>query len=389
LRFFSADLLGVIMDFSFTEEQDMLRISARDFLAKECPKAKIRELDKDERGYDPQQWHSMAELGWMGLIFPEEYRGTGAGFMDLVILMEEMGRNILPGPFFSTVALCALPLLEYGSREQKIKFLSAIAKGEAVWTFALAEASGRHKASEVRLRAALKATNYILHGYKLFVTDAHVADYILVVGRTGEGGRPTEGITLFMVDARGPNVKMEAIPTIGGDRQFKVSFDGVSVPKDNVLGEIDNGWGIVDFILQRAAVLKCAEISGACQAVLDMTSTYAKERIQFERPIGSFQAIQHKLADMLIDAEAVQYLLYQAAWGISVGSPSPWQISAAKVKANEAYQRICIEAISAHGAIGYTMDHDVGLYYRRVKAAEFAAGDTDLHREVIASGLGL
>lgn len=377
------------MDFSFTEEQDMLRISARDFLAKECPKSKVREMDKDERGYDPQMWLSMAELGWMGLIFPEEYGGMAANFMDLVILMEEMGRNILPGPYFSTIALCALPLLEYGDSYQKTKFLQQIAKGEAVWTFALAEASGKYRASEVKLRALLEGTNYVLKGYKLFVTDAHVADYILVVSRTGEGNSPDEGITLFIVDAKEPNVKMEAIPTIGGDRQFKISFDSVVVPQDNILGQINNGWDIVDFILQRAAVLKCAEISGACQAVLDITSGYAKERIQFDRPIGSFQAVQHKLADMLIDVEAVQYLLYQAAWGISIGSLSPWQISAAKVKANEVYQRICIEAIAAHGAIGYTMDHDIGLYYRRVKAAEFAVGDTDLFREVIAIQLGL
>jgi alkylation response protein AidB-like acyl-CoA dehydrogenase len=376
------------MDFGFTEEQDMLRISARDFLAKECPKAKVRDLAKDERGYDVQMWHSMAGLGWMGLIFPDEYGGMAASFMDMVILMEEMGRNILPGPFFSTCALCALPLLEYGSSDQKDRFLPQIAKGEAIWTFALTESSGIYKASEVKLGAVLKGTNYILQGHKLFVTDAHVADYILVVGRTGEGKRPEDGITVFIVDAREPNIKKEAIPTIGGDRQFKVSFDKVAVPKDNILGKIGNGWDIVEFMLQRAAVLKCAEISGACQAVLDMTSSYAKERIQFDRPIGSFQAIQHKLADMLIDVEAVQYLLYQAAWEISIGSPSPWQISAAKAKANEAYQRVCIEAIAAHGAIGYTMDHDIGLYYRRVKAAEFAAGDTDLHREVIASRLG-
>jgi alkylation response protein AidB-like acyl-CoA dehydrogenase len=377
------------MDFSLTEEQEMLRILARDFLAKECPKAKVREMDKDGKGYDPQLWRSMAELGWMGLTFPEEYGGMAASFMDLVVLMEEMGKNILPGPFFSTIALCALPVLEYGSSEQKTKFLPQIARGEAIWTFALTESSGRYKASEVELRAVSEGTNYVLQGCKLFVADAHVADYILVAGRTGKGKRPEDGITLFIVDAGEPNVKMEAIPTIGGDRQFKVSFDRVAVPKDNILGKIGNGWDVVDYILQRAAVLKCAEMSGACQAVLDMTSSYAKERIQFNRPIGSFQAIQHKLADMLIDVEAVQYLLYQAAWGISVGSPSPWQISAAKAKANEAYQRICIEAIAAHGAIGYTMDHDMGLYYRRVKAAEFAAGDTDLHREVIAIGLGL
>jgi alkylation response protein AidB-like acyl-CoA dehydrogenase len=377
------------MNFSFTEEQDMLRISARDFLAKECPKAKVREMTRDERGYDPQMWRSMAELGWMGLIFPEEYGGMNASFMDLVILMEEMGRNIVPGPFFSTIALCALPLLEYGSSGQKTRFLPQIVKGDDIWTFALVESSGKYEASEVKLSAVPKGTNHVLQGHKLFVTDAHVADYIVVAGRTGEGNRPEDGITLFIVDAKNPKVKLEAIPTIGGDRQFKVSFDGVVVPGDNILGKTGDGWVIVDFLLQRGAVLKCAEMSGACQAVLDLTSSYAKERIQFERPIGSFQAIQHKLADMLIDVEAVQYLLYQAAWGISIGSPSPWRISAAKAKANEAYQRICIEAIAAHGAIGYTMDHDVGLYYRRVKAAQFAAGDTDLHRGVIAVELGL
>ena len=377
------------MDFSFTEEQDMLRISARDFLAKECPKSRVREMAKDERGYDLQVWHRMAELCWMGLVLPEEYGGMGASFMDLAILMEETGRNILPGPFFSTVALCALPLLEYGSSDQKARFLPQIAKGEAIWTFALAESSGKYRASEVKLRAVLKGTNYVLKGHKFFVTDAHIADYILVAGRTGDGEKPEDGITWFIVDARGPDLRIEAIPTIGGDRQFKVSFDGVTVPLDNILGKIGKGWDIVDFVLQRAAVLKCAEMSGACQAVLDMTSSYAKDRVQFDRPIGSFQAIQHKLADMLIDVEAVQYLLYQAAWGISVGSPSPWQISAAKAKANEAYQRICIEAIAAHGAIGYTMDHDVGLYYRRVTAAQFSAGATDSHRKVIAVGPGL
>ncbi len=377
------------MDFSFTEEQDMLRISARDFLTKECPKAKVREMDSDERGYDPNMWRSMAELGWMGLIFPEEYGGMRGSFMDLVILMEEMGRNILPGPYFSTIALCALPLLEYGSSEQKTKLLPQIAKGEDIWTFALVEQSGRYQASDVKLRALVEGANYILQGHKLFVSDAHVADYMLVVGRTGKGDSLEEGITLFIVNTDGPNVKNEAIPTIGGDRQFRVGFDKAAVPKGNILGKIGSGWDIVNFILQRAAVLKCAEISGACQAVLDITSSYAKERIQFDRPIGSFQAVQHKLADMLIDVEAVQYLLYQAAWGIDVGSPSHWQISAAKVKANEVYQRICIEAIAAHGAIGYTMDHDIGLYYRRVKAAQFVAGASNLHREVVSIQLGL
>ena len=377
------------MDFGFTEEQDMLRASARDFLARECPKATTRQMDKDEKGYDPQIWHDMAALGWIGLTLPEEYGGMGASFMDLVILMEEMGRNIVPGPFFSTVALGALPLLQYGNTEQKDEFLPEICKGDAIWTLALAETSGRYKASEVGLLAQPEGAKYILRGHKLFVADAHVADHILVVSRTGEGGRPEDGITVFIVDGRSPNIKVEAIPTIGGDRQFKISFDRVLVAKANVLGKAGDGWDVVEFMLRRAAVLKCAEMSGACQAVLDITNSYAKERVQFERPIGSFQAIQHKLVDMAIDVEAVQYLVYQAAWEISVDSPSPWQISVAKAKANQAYQRICIDAIAVHGAMGYTMDDDIGLYYRRVKAAEYAAGDTDLHREVLAAGLGL
>lgn len=377
------------MDFGFTEQQDMLRTTARDFLARECPKAKVREIDKDERGYDPRMWHGMAALGWMGLTFPEEYDGMGASFIDLVILVEEMGRNIMPGPFFPTIALCALPLLEYGNSKQKNEYLPQISRGDAIWTLALVETSGGYRPSEVRLRAESEGANYILQGQKFFVEDAHIADYILVVSRTGDGKRPQEGFTALIVDVRHPGIKIEAIPTIGGDRQFGVSFDRVMVPKDNVLGKVGDGWEIVDFVLQRAAVLKCAEMSGACQAVLDTTNSYAKERVQFDRPIGSFQAIQHKLVDMAIDVEAVQYLLYQAAWGISTGLPSPWQISAAKAKANQVYQRICIDAIAVHGAIGYTIDGDIGLYYRRVKAAEYAAGDTDFHREVLAAGLGL
>lgn len=377
------------MDFSFTEEQEMLRTMARDFLANECPKSKVRELDKDEKGYDPKMWRNMAELGWMGLIFPEKYGGTGANFVDLVVLMEEMGRNIVPGPFFSTIALCAIPILEFGTEEQKSKFLPQIIKGEAIWTLALMEPSASYEASGINLSAHLEGDEYVLEGEKIFVPDAHIADYILVAARTGKGETPETGITVFIVQGKSPALKIERIPTMAGDRQFQVTFNKVKVPKNDILGIAGKGWEVVDFILQRAAVLKCAEISGACQAVLDMTSTYARERIQFDRPIGSFQAVQQKLADMLIDVEAIQYLVYQAACSIDEGKPSQLLISTAKAKASEAYQRICIDGITSHGAIGFTWDHDIGLYYRRVKAAQFAAGDIDLHREKIAIELGL
>jgi len=377
------------MDFGFSEQQEMLRTMARDFLTKECPKAKVRELDKDESGYSPQIWKNMAELGWQGLVFPEEYGGTEANFIDLVVLMEEMGRNITPGPFFPTVALCALPILEFGTEEQKTQYLPDIASGKAIWTLAFTEPSASYKPAELNLSATSEGDSYALNGEKIFVADAHIANYLLVVARTAKSKNPEDGITLFIVDVKAPGLKLEKIHTIAGDRQFQVIFNKVKVPKANILGTVNKGWNIVNFILQRAAVLKCAEISGACQAVLDMTSAYAKERIQFDRPIGSFQAVQHKLADMLIDVEGIQYLLYQAACGIADGEPSQLQISIAKAKASEAYQNICIDGITAHGAIGFTYDHDIGFYYRRVRAAEFAAGNVDLHKELIAAELGL
>ena len=377
------------MDFNFSEEQEMLRTLAKDFLTKECTKTKVRELEVDEKGYDPQMWRKMTELGWTGLVFPEECGGINASFMDLTILMEEMGRNILPGPFFSTVALCALPILEYGTSEQKATLLPEIANGTAIWTLALTESSAAYKASEIRTHASLKGEEYILEGTKLFVSDAHIANYLLVIARTSQEANPKEGITAFVVDAKSPGIKVEVIPTIACDKQCQVNFDKVKVPKINILGSEGKGWDIAEFIIQRASILKCAEVLGGCQAVLEMTNTYAKERVQFDRPIGSFQVIQHKLADMLTDVEGLQYLVYQAAWEISSGSPTNLQISAAKAKANEVYEKVCIDGIKIHGAIGFTKDHDIGLYYRRVKAAEFALGDTDLHRERVAIELGL
>lgn len=377
------------MDFGFSEQQEMLRTMARDFLTRECTKAKVREFDKDELGYSPQMWKNMSDLGWQGLVFPEKYGGTEASFVDLVALLEEMGRNITPGPFFATVALCALPILEFGTEEQKEKYLPQIANGEAIWTLALTEPSASYEPSEITLNAKAEGDSYILDGEKIFVSDAHIANFLLVVARTAKAKNPEEGITLFIVDTKDPALKIEHIPTMAGDRQFHIIFNKAHVLKSSILGTVGKGWEIVNYILQRAAVLKCAEISGACQAVLDMTSAYAKERIQFDRPIGSFQAVQHKLADMLIDVEAIQYLLYQAACGIADGEPSQLQISIAKAKASEAYQNICIDGITAHGAIGFTYDHDIGLYYRRVRAAEFAAGNVNLHKELIAKELGL
>ncbi|MBN1375727.1 MAG: acyl-CoA/acyl-ACP dehydrogenase [Dehalococcoidia bacterium] len=378
-----------MMDFDLTEQQNMLKTMARAFLSETCNKNRVRELERDEKGYDPDMLVKMGELGWLGLIFPEEYGGSGADFLDLVVLMEEMGRNITPGPFFTTVGLCAIPVLKFGTINQKRKYLPDIADGRSIWSLVFTESSGRFKASDIHCEVVRDGNNYIINGDKWFAPFAHVADYLLVIGRTDGGGDDNNGLTAFIVKARTKGIKVELIPTIAGDGQCRVKFKNVVVSGHNILGKVNQGWKIVNYMFQRAAILKCAEISGACEAVLEMTQAYAKDRVQFDKPIGSFMAIQHKLVDMLTDIEGLKYLVYHAAWLLSIGSKAEMAVSLAKANANEVYQRVCIDGIKIHGAIGFTMDHDIGCYFRRVKAAEFMLGDTDLHLDKVAVGLGL
>ncbi|MCK4965109.1 MAG: acyl-CoA/acyl-ACP dehydrogenase, partial [Dehalococcoidia bacterium] len=302
------------MDLGLTEEQDMLKTSARDFLQKECPKQLVRQLDESEEGYSPELWRKMAGLGWIGLPFPEEYGGGGGSFLDLVVLLETMGYNILPGPFFSTVVLGGLTILAAGNEEQKKRFLPEIASGGMILTLALTEPSARYDAASVKTTAVVRNGEYVINGTKLFVLDANVADFILCVARTKEATNPENGLTVFLVDTKSPGVKITLLKTLARDKQCEVIFDEVSVPKENVLGELNRGWPTVQGVLQRATVAKCAEMVGGAQAALDMAVAYAKERVQFNRPIGSFQAIQHYCANMVSDVDGSRFVTYKAAW---------------------------------------------------------------------------
>ena len=377
------------MNLDFTEEQEMLRTNARDFLTNECPKALVRELEEDEKGYSPELWGKMAELGWQGLMLPEEHEGMGMGFMDLTVLLEEMGRNIVPGPFFSTVILGCLPILIAGTDEQKKEFLPPVSCGEMILTLALTEPSATYHAAGVETKAVAQGDNFIINGTKLFVENAHIADYMVCVTRTGDGGSAEEGITLFLVDAKSPGIKCEVIPTIALDKLCEVVFEDVSVPKQNMLSELDKGWSIVASTLEHATVAKCAEMVGGAEAALDMTVTHVKQRVQYGRPIGAFQVIQHYCADMWISAETAKSILYVAAWKLSKGLPATLDVAAAKGWINEAYNFVTEMGVICHGAIGVTKDHDMSLYYRRAKAAELAFGDTDFHREAVAHQIEL
>lgn len=377
------------MDFNRTEQQTMLLTMARDFLASANPKSRIRELEKDEKGYDPGMWRRMAELGWMGLVLPEQYGGSGADFMDLVVLMEEMGRNLLPGPFFATVVLAALPILEYGNDEQKAKHLLPIARGEEIWTLAAAETDKGCNYSAIRTTARPDDSGYTLNGEKAFVPCAGAADYMLVLAHTGRGKTLDRGLTLFIVDGQNPGVKTEPILTLTGEKLCQVSYKNVKLGTEDVLGTPGKAGATIEAILEKAGLLKCAEVSGACQAVLDMTCAYAKERVQFGRPIGAFQAIQHKLVHMLTDVEGLQYLVYQAAWLMGMGMPCSEQVAIAKIRANEVYQRVALDGVKIHGAIGFSRDHDIGMYYRRVLASRFFPYDTAYYLEKVADSIGL
>jgi len=377
------------MELGLSEEQEMLRTLARDFLRKECPKQLVKQLDESDEGYSPQLWRKMAELGWMGLVFPERYGGGGGSFLDLVVLLEAMGYNIVPGPFFSSVVLGGLPILGAGNEEQKREFLPRVADGEMILTLALTEPSAGYDAASVKTSAVAHDGEYVINGTKLFVLDAGIADYLLCVARTKEGASPEDGIAIFLVDAKSPGVNCTLLKTLARDKQCEIVFDNVSVPERNILGELDRGWPVVESILEKATVAKCAEMVGGAQAVLEMSVNYAKERVQFNRPIGSFQAIQHYCANMVTDVDGSRFITYKAAWKVSEGLPAAMDVAMAKAWTGEAYGRVTLLGHQILGAIGFTMDHDGHLYYRRAKAGEIIFGDGDFQRAIVAQQLGL
>ena len=377
------------MDLGLNEEQEMLRKSAREFLSKECPKKLVRELDESDTGFSRDLWKKMAELGWIGLPFPEKFGGNGGTLFDLIVLLDEMGYNIVPGPFFSTVVLSGFTLLEAGSDEQKQSYLSKICSGEMVMTFALTELDGTYLPKSIETAAKNKGNHYVLNGTKLFVPDANIADFMLVAARTKSSSKLEEGISIFLVDAKSPGVRVTLLKTLGRDKLCEVVFEDVKVPEKSLVGKLDGGWPIIKSILRKATVAKCAEMVGGAQASLDMAVNYAKERVQFNRPIGSFQAIQHYCANMVTDVDGSRFITYKAAWTESEGLPSDMEVSMAKAWTSEAYKRVAVLAHQIFGAIGFTMDHDMHLYFRRAKAGELAYGDADFHREIVAAQLGL
>jgi alkylation response protein AidB-like acyl-CoA dehydrogenase len=379
------------MDFGFNADQEMLRATARKFFDNECTSDFVRARMAEDAGFTEDFWTKLAEQGWLGLIYPEQYGGAGLGVVDLTVLMEEMGRSVMPGPFFSTVLLGGLSLLEAGSEAQKKEWLTKIAEGQARVTLAWTEPSARWDAAGVTTTARASGGGFTLSGTKLFVPDAHVAHALVVVARTSESQNAEHGVSLFVVPTNARGVSVTLLPTMDQTRKLcEVKLDDVAVPASALLGQKDGGWTPLARVIQRATVALCAEMCGGAQKVLDMTAEYAKIRIAFGKPIGSYQGVKHKAADMLVDVENAKSLSYYAAWAVDENVPeAALAASMAKAYASDAFRKVAGAGIQLHGGIGFTWEHDLHLYFKRAKSSEFTFGDATYHREKVAQLINL
>ena len=377
------------MDFRFSEEQQALVDSARDFLASHSGPEAIRTAMTSELGYDKAIWQQIAsELGWPSVHIPEAYGGLGLGYVDLVVLVEAMGEALLCSPFFSTVALAANTLLALGSEAQKKEVLPAIAEGRATATLAFSEKSGRWDAVGIEATARPDGEGFVLDGVKSWVIDGHSADLLLVAARK-PGSQGEDGISVFALPADTAGIERRMLPTMDQTRRLaEIRLTNVRAGRDACLGEFGRAWPGLAKALDLAAIALAAEQVGGAQRCLDMAVAYAKERQQFGRPIGSFQAIKHKCADMLVAVESARSALYYAACIVDDQSDDlATNASLAKAWCSEAYFKCAAENIQIHGGVGFTWEYDPHLHFKRARASESWLGTPADHRERVAKRL--
>jgi alkylation response protein AidB-like acyl-CoA dehydrogenase len=371
------------MNFAFSEEQEELRRAVRRFLEDKSPMSEVRRLMETTDGFDRAVWEQMAnQLGLQALTVPEEYGGAGFGYVELVVVLEEMGAALLGAPYFSTVALAANALIHSGDELAKKDLLPGIASGETIATLAFTEESGRWDLDGITMSATPKGDGWELQGTKMFVLDGHSAELVLVAARSGNG------VSLFAVDAGASGMTRTPLATMDQTRkQARLEFAGTPA---RLVGDDGGGAPVLTKTLDLAAVALAAEQVGGAQRCLDMSVEYAKTRIQFGRPIGSFQAIKHKCADMLLEVESAKSAAYYAGWAAAEDSDElPVVASLAKSYCSEAYFHAAAENIQIHGGIGFTWEHDAHLYFKRAKSSELLLGDPTYHRELLAQRIGI
>jgi alkylation response protein AidB-like acyl-CoA dehydrogenase len=371
------------MNFAFSEEQEELRRTVRQFLDQKSPETEVRRLMETDEGYDAAVWKQMGEqLGLQGLAIPEEYGGSGYGYIELIVILEEMGRRLLAAPYFSSVVLAANTLIHSGDDAAKKAHLPGIATGETIATLAFTEESGRWDEEGITVAATQSGDGWTISGTKSYVLDGHVADLILVAARTGAG------VSIFAVPSDASGLTRTLLTTMDQTRkQAKLDFAGTPA---TLVGTDGGGWAVIERVLDLAAVALAAEQVGGAQFVLDMAVQYAKDRIQFGRPIGSFQAIKHKCADMLLEVESAKSAAYYAGWcAAELNDELPSVAALAKAYCSEAYFHATAENIQIHGGIGFTWEHPAHLYFKRAKSSELLFGDPSYWRELLAQRIGI
>ncbi len=371
------------MNFAFSDEQEELRAAVRRFLSEKSPETEVRRLMDTTEGYDAAVWSQMADqLGLQSLTIPEEFGGSGFTYVELLVVLEEMGAALLCAPFFSSVALGANALLTSGDDEAKKSYLPGIASGETIATLAITEDNGKWDFGGIECKAEKKGDGWVLDGHKMFVIDGHVANLVIVAART-----PT-GVSLLAVQDDAAGLTRTPLPTMDQTRkQARLEFSGTPATLIGTDGGAEAG---LTKTLDLAAVALAAEQVGGAQRVLDASVEYAKTRIQFGRPIGSFQAIKHKCADMLLEVESAKSAAYYAAWAAAEDSDElPVVASLAKSYCSEAYFHAAAENIQIHGGIGFTWEHPAHLYFKRAKSSELFLGDPSYHRELLAQRIGI
>ena len=374
------------MDILPSEEEQMLKNLAREFLEAEISTAMVREMELDELGYPPALWKQMADLGWLGMALPEQYGGQGLPLTYLGLILEEAGRVLAPVPLYSTM-VAALTIAAEGNEQQKQEILPAVSDGGMVLTWAVTERDPRLIPEAMQLQATADGDEWVLNGTKMFVDNFIVAQRCLVACRTSPASDANQGITLFLVDPNGTGVSQTALLTLAKDKQSRVDFQDHRIERAALVGEVDQGWPIIEAMLDRATALLCCQMVGAARKDAEMAIEYAKNRIAFGRPIGAFQSVQHMLADMIIHVDGGQMLTFEALWKMDQGLPASVEVSQAKAFCNEKCESVVRTSQVIHGGIGFMMEFDLHLWFRRVTSWTMRLGTTYDHRARIAAAL--